>query len=162
MKAKFIIIFISVIQLLTACNNSHKEYLSGLKETKLDNTNFRISIPTDYVLEKSEGPDFDNYYFYPADTPNEIPFYGGIYIGFATSRFPKRSGEGKIKELKSPLFENTIKWTLYEYNDGYFVQAIIDHETKDGLDIMIHVFGSADSEDNLKKLLWIFGSLNEK
>jgi hypothetical protein len=63
-----------------------------------------IAIPEHYKIEKLEGPDFDNFYFYNVDSPDTVSFTGGVYIGFNPSRFSPQPN-CSIREVRSELLD---------------------------------------------------------
>jgi len=158
----FTTLLISFVSCISCTNPKHsqkqKKGASLLKE-ELGNSGFSISIPDVYIIEKFEGSDFDNYYFYPKDTLDSISFSGGIYFGFNPSLFSFDSEVKKELEAKSIILGKEVRWTVYKLENEYFMQAITEHTTKDGWELKIHAFGLASNEIRLEEGFHFFETL---
>lgn len=137
-------------------------YQKDLVEKQIGESKFYLSIPTDYKIKVTNGPDFSVYYFHPKDSTVAANFYGGFYIGNHPSQFPPDSDSCKASNLKSRILDDYADWTIYECNEKYAIQTIIDNKSNEGWNQRIHAFGRADSTTNLNKLLAIFKTLKKK
>lgn len=103
--------------------------------------------------------DFSVYYFLPSDTSVKAPFKGGFYLGNHGAGFGPDSITCKLKDLTSPLLNVEQSWSLYNCNGKYQVETFADSKSGYNWGKMLHVFGRADSDADLKKLLDIYSTL---
>ena len=171
-KTKLKLTFLLTTFLFVGCeqNNNKKSdnsfidnsYIKELVERQIGESNYYISIPKDYTLEATDGPDFSVYYFYPIDTTIIANFSGGFYFGNHPSQFPPDSGSCKINNSKSKILDENADWTIYNCNDEYAIQTIIDSKSGEGWNEFIHAFGRASSTADRNKLLTIFTTMKKK
>ncbi len=171
-QTKLTITFLLTAFLFAGCEqNSNKKsdngltdnsYIKELVERQIGESNYYISIPTDYTIEEIDGPDFSVYYFYPTDTTIVANFSGGFYFGNHPSQFPPDSDSCKTDNSKSKILDENADWTIYNCNDKYAIQTIIDNKSSEGWNERIHAFGRANSTKDLNKLLTIFTTMKKK
>jgi hypothetical protein len=134
---------------------------SAFKKTlikkQVPGTNYFISLPANYIIKKSNGPDFSVYYFYSADTTNHTSFLGGFYLGNSPGAFATDSC--KQSQLKSYLLGAQQDWTLYNCNNRYIIQIITNSRSKYDWARFIHAFGSCKSMAELNKLFDVYSTL---
>lgn len=171
-QAKLTITFLLTTFLFVGCgqNNSKKSdnsfisdpYIEELIERQIGESNYYISIPNEYTIKATDGPDFSVYYFYPKDTTIIANFSGGFYFGNHPSQFPPDSDSCKSDSSKSKILDENANWTVYNCNDNYTIQTIVDSKSGEGWNEFIHAFGSANSTTDRNKLLTIFTTMNKK
>lgn len=171
-QAKSTIAFLLTALLLAGCGeNSNKNsdngltedsYLKELVEKQIGESNYYISVPTDYTIKTTDGPDFSVYYFYLRDTTMKANFSGGFYFGNHPSQFPPDSDSCKTENSKSKILNENADWTIYNCKDKYSVQTIIDSKSGEAWSESIHAFGNANSKTDLNKLLSIFKTMKKK
>ena len=137
-------------------------FKDSLSEKQIDKTNYYISLPKEYIIEEKDGVDFSVYYFSPKDTSVKATFRGGMYFGNFPGEFEPESDSCKISYIRSKILEENLKWTIYNCNNTYKVQTITDSKSGESWNEKIHAFGNANSEADMKKLLFIFSTLNQK
>lgn len=92
---KYALCLTLLLFVISSCNNkqsnekntAQKNSKLELVEKPIDNTGFLISIPSDYSIKTSNGPDFSVYYFSPADTSKRNKLSGGLYFGNFPNKF---------------------------------------------------------------------------
>jgi len=137
-------------------------YINELVEKQIGESNYYISIPKDYTIKATDGPDFSVYYFYPTDTTIVANYSGGFYFGNHPSQFPLDSVSCKTDNSKSKILGENTDWTIYNCNNKYSIQTIIDSKSGEGWNEFIHAFGSSNSKTDLNKLLNIFTTMKKK
>lgn len=169
MKHTFLPVLLVIF--LLSCNNSdpksgvaenHDPFSQSLSETQIGKGNFYISIPADYFIRETEGPDFFVYYIAPKDTTIRPSYYGGIYFGNHPNNFEADNTGCKTESIDGNLFGNPIKWTSINCEGDYTIQTIADNKGHDDWNEKIHLFGGAESKEELKKVLAIFETLKKK
>ena len=167
MKQKTIFLISIIAIMLISCNSNintkveHSEdnYVNGLIQTQLGNTEQYISIPKDYIIEESNGADFDVYYFYHKDSTELIAFRGGVYIGGHPSEFTADEEICKSETLRSKILNNNAMWTIYKCGTNYSLQTITEHIYDDGWEMKIHAFGNCSNRNDVNNLLKVFSTL---
>ena len=163
---KWFCFFNLILILLWACSNPKDKvdetYINGLKEKRLGNTTYYISLPENFTIEMSKGPDFDVYYFYAADTTIKESFSGGIYMGFNPSEFKPNRDSCKTEVVKGAILNKIKEWKMAECNGKYSIQTIVESSYKEGWTENIHAFGNGFSKKDMNKLLVIFSTLKKK
>lgn len=151
---------------LWACSNADDKvdeaFIKGLKEKQLEKSAYFISLPPDFTIQISEGPDFYVYYFYPADTTLKGSYSGGIYIGNYPSDFKPESDSCTTETVSGKILNQVRDWTIYICNGRFTVQTIVENKPNDGWDEKLHVFGYGSSKKEINKLLAIFSTLRKK
>lgn len=137
-------------------------YLEELVERQLEKSKFFISIPADYTIEVKDGADFYVCYFYSADTNVEASFNGGIYFGNHPDGFSKDGDSCKTENTKSTILYQNADWKIYNCNEKYSVQTIIENYKTEGWDDLIHAFGHANSKADLIKLMTVFKTIKRE
>lgn len=158
------------IQLLNSCSNINSSkvpdnktiaFKDSLIARRIDSSDFYISLPANYTITPRDGIDFVVYYFFPADTTIKAEFSGGLYFGNFPSKFEKDNDSCKTSTIKSRILDSTTDWTIYNCDNGYALQTIIDSKSGEDWDQKIHAFGNAISEIRMHNLLDIFSTLKQ-
>jgi hypothetical protein len=160
----------SIIFIQTSCNNnatkdnSNAEKISKiiLTEKPIGESGYVISIPADYSITTSKGPDFSVYYFSPTDTTAKDKLSGGLYFGNFPNEFEADSDSCKAETLKGKILDNIQDWTVYNCKEDYTIQTITDNKKGEGWNQRVHAFGHAISKDELKTILDIYSTLKKK
>jgi hypothetical protein len=139
-----------------------REYVKSLHPTPIPHSQFEISIPGNYSLVESQGPDFNVYYLQPTDTADKKLFSAGIYLGNNPSAFGKSKTGCKQEKRKAEVLETENEWTVYDCNGQYFVETIVENKYHQGGDDFIHVFGNATLEKDIDHILAICSTLIKK
>lgn len=173
MKTK-LLAFLAIIAfstLIISCNNSTQDsenkeaqengYINSLIETPLGYGDYKISIPEDYIIEETEGPDFWVYYIYPKDTTDLSSFRAGLYLGGHPSEFSAENDDCSTEKIFGKILEQNKSWTVYRCDGTISIQAIVDGELDQGYQLRIHAFGNCASEEDMDKLLKVFSTLNK-
>lgn len=160
------VLLFSIVALFSSCNNlkykADESFLKNLKENRLGNTSYYISLPDDYILKESIGPDFNVYYFYSSDTTNKKAFSGGIYFGGYPSEFKADADSYKTEKISGKLLDRKINWTVFNCNEKYIIQTVIEQEPSQGYIEKIHVFGYCVSKKEADKLFGVFSTFESK
>lgn len=85
------IIYFATIYILSGCGESRNKqindnaidstFIKSLTEKRVGETEYYISLPPNFSIRETEGPDFSVYYFYLTDTTLKPNFGGGLYFG---------------------------------------------------------------------------------
>ena len=162
------IIFYSAVTILfLSCHSvpsgqSGNPFQSSLTERQIGSSNYYISLPPAYSLKMTRGPDFDVYYFAPADTTAISNFSGGIYFGNFPNAFPPDNDSCRTETIRGKILGDIKGWTLYSCKGILSVQVIIDSKSNEGWNQRIHAFGQANSRNDLDNLMIIFSTLKHK
>ena len=160
---RFIICLIFILS-ESGCNIVHAE--TKLIRQRLTDTDFYISIPPDFNMNRVEGSDFVIYYFNPVDTVSTDTFSFGLYFGNYPSNF-KQIVQNCNKEAFDAFFLTKVcKWDIYNCNDNYLIQTIIENENinvdKEFIimrsDEKIHAFGNSKKKEDINFILEIFST----
>jgi hypothetical protein len=164
------ILLLTILLMLgvNACINSEKKksfdsaFKKSLIEQKVKGTNYIIRLPDTYQIKERRGVDFSVYYFTPRDTADHTAFHGGFYLGNHGAGFGADNAGCKTKEITGVILNVDERWSLYDCGGKYSIETLID--SKSGMDWgrMLHAFGRANSKDDLKKLLEVYGTLKTK
>ncbi|MFI5133732.1 MAG: hypothetical protein ACHQEB_05320 [Chitinophagales bacterium] len=167
---KTLAVVLMTIQLLNSCNITNNSraasrevdaFKDSLVEKQIDSTNYYISLPSGYSITLQDGIDFTVYYFSPTDTSATAEFAGGLYFGNFPGEFDKSDASCKTTITKSKILDTTVDWTVYNCNNDYSLQTIIDSKSGEDWNRKIHAFGNAKSEIKTYKLLGIFSTLRQ-
>jgi hypothetical protein len=150
---------------VNACINSEKKkfidsaFKQSLIEQKVKGTNYTIQLPDTYQIKERRGVDFSVYYFTPKDTTDNTAFRGGFYLGNHGAGFEANNAGCKTKGISGTILNADERWSLYDCDGKYSIETLID--SKSGLDWgrMLHAFGRANSNNDLKKLLEVYSTL---
>lgn len=162
---RFIVCLIIILSELD-CTIVHAE--TKLINQQLADTDFYISIPSDFNVRRVEGSDFVVYYFNPATHIDTFSF--GLYIGNFPSGF-KQPDEYCIKEmLEGNLQTKICKWDIYSCNDEYFIETIVENGDINAdkelvilrSDEKIHAFGNSKKRDGINFILEIFSTFGKE
>jgi hypothetical protein len=154
------IIFCSI--LFSCDSHSKKAAVSTVtyRKEKLDSTSeYEITIPNYYRIQKKQGVDFEVYSLCPSDTGKNFT-NGGIYFGGHPQRIAPLF-EIHLKKDSSRsgiLLGNKIDWTIYEYDSLFSAQAVLNLNDY----LKIHAFTYATSYSQLDTLIRIMESLNKR
>lgn len=130
-------------------------FIHTLKETRINNGNYFISLPPDYSIKTTEGPDFMVYYFSPSDTSVKANYTGGMYFGGYPSRFGDDNDSCSKETVKNKILSKDVDWDVYTCNDTiFFIETIIEENEYE----KIHAFGHARQKKSLFKLFDIYST----
>lgn len=146
-----------------SCNpKADRSYVKTLHPTPVPHSQLVISIPDNYSIVESEGPDFNVYYLQPTDTTNKMLFSAGIYLGNNPSSFGKTKSGCKQEKRKSEVLETKNEWTVYNCSGQFFLETIVENKYHQGGDDFVHVFGNATNEADADHIVAIFTTLIKK
>lgn len=121
-----IIIFLWTFLFITGCGATDNKktdnvsvdstFVKGLVETQIGKSDYYISIPKEYSINETEGPDFSTYYFSPTDTTSKANFLGGFYFGNHPGKFDPDNDSCKTENFKSKILNDNADWTIYNCN----------------------------------------------
>lgn len=135
-------------------------YMKCLIKKRVGDSKFHISLPNNYIVKVSRGPDFDVYYFGPADTTDKTHFHGGFYLGNAGALFTMDEADScKTSEVEGVLLSEKMNWEFNDCKSKFFIQGIVNIKNAKHFPRQIHAFGSAKSKDEAKNLLTVFSTL---
>ena len=135
-------------------------FKTELIEKQIGNSDFYISIPTNFVIKESRGPDFSVYYFNLSDTMIKPTYVCGIYFGNWPSKFKWDSCT--VETSKGKILDNNVDWTIYNCKEGYSVQTITDNKNNDHWNQKIHAFGNGATRKEMEKVMCIFSTMRKK
>lgn len=166
-KIKRILIYVSltIIIFLPSCNNQvdsaqiNIPFEDTLIPKQIGKNNLYIFIPPNYKIEKTQGHDFDVFYFAPIDITIKAGFTGGLYFGHHPNKFEPNNEECNTKFIKSDFFDKQQNWEIYDCNGEFSIQTIVDNKNKGIWGEKMHVFGHATNEIELNKLIEIYTRL---
>lgn len=141
--------------------NSDSNFKGQLVQKQIGESKYCISIPPNYSIKESEGPDFIVHYFSPSDTSMVAAFRGGFYMGDHPHEFDPDNDSCKTEKIKSKLLGHNADWKVYICNGEYEIQAITKSKSSEGWNSVIHAFGAAKSKVELNKLLQVFSTLRK-
>jgi len=163
MKKLSSLILFMILILSYSCNPKiDREYIKSLHSTPVPHSQFVISIPDNYSIVESQGPDFNVYYLQPADTTNKMLFSAGIYLGNNPSSFGKLKTGCTQEKRKGEVLETKNEWTVYNCSGQFFLETIVENKYHQGGDDFIHVFGNAPNEKDADHIIAIFSTLIKK
>lgn len=168
LKYAFCLTWIFLIQ--TSCNNnttkdsSNTDKISkvSLIEKPIGESGYVISVPADYSITTSNGPDFSVYYFSPTDTTVKDKLSGGLYFGNFPHEFEADNDSCRTETLKGKILDTTQEWTVYNCQGDFSIQTIAENKKGEGWNQRIHAFGHARSNDELQTILDIYSTLKKK
>ena len=143
-------------------SNDVKNSNIALTEKPIGESGYVLSIPADYSVTTTNGPDFSVYYFSPKDTTVTNKLTGGIYFGNHPSKFEADNDSCKIETVKGKILDNTQDWTVYNCQEDYSIQTIAENKNGEGWNQMVHAFGHAKNKDELQLILEIYSTLKKK
>lgn len=136
-------------------------YLKLLTEKQIGKSNYYISIPENYKIDKTRGPDFDVYYISSKRKKDKENFSIGLYFGNFPHKFEKDSL--CINEIyKSRILGNKIDWKTQNCDGHYFTQAIIKSESEENWNKYIHAYSNSNTQVDLFKTFYIFSTLKKR
>jgi hypothetical protein len=133
-----------------------------LTEQELGKSGYYISLPNDYSIKVTDGPDFSVYYFSPSDTTLKGKLTGGLYFGNNPGDFEAVSDSCKTEILKGKILDNIKEWTVYNCLEDYIIQTIADNKNGEEWNQKVHAFGHTKSKNELKIILDIYSTLRKK
>ncbi|MBC6490712.1 hypothetical protein ACFSQD_16885 [Flavihumibacter stibioxidans] len=154
----------------TSCNNnatkdnSHANNGSNIKLTEkpVGESGYVISVPIDYSITTSNGPDFSVYYFSPTDTTVKGKLSGGLYFGNFPHEFDADNDSCKTETLMGKILNTLQEWMVFNCQEEYSIQTIADNKKGEGWNQRIHAFGHSKSRDELQTILDIYSTLRKK
>lgn len=163
MKKTATVILVLIGVLSSSCHSGvDREYIKSLHPTPVPHSLFELSIPDNYSIEETQGPDFNVYYLQPSDTNNKKLFTAGIYLGNNPSKFRKMKTGCKMEKRVSKVLESKNEWTVYDCSGQFFLETIVENKYSQGGDDFIHLFGNATKESDVANLIAIFSTLIKK
>lgn len=161
---------IITVYTLTSCNNnmgseqnnSNPTSKLPLTEQLMGESGYSISIPTDYSIKTTDGPDFIVYYFTPSDSTINGEFSGGIYLGNFPTPFEAANDSCKTEILKGEILDSLQEWTVYNCQGDYSIQTIVENKKNEDWNQNIHAFGSTKNKAGLQTILAIYSTLRKK
>jgi hypothetical protein len=160
----FIILFFGNI---TSCNTN--EIRQGnyrelnLIKKRIEETNYYISLPENWYIDKNLGPDFIVYYFCSKEDDLEEKTHGGLYFGNWPSRFTEddeRSFEYK-NYIYSRILNKNIKWKIYYTENHYFSENIIRNNGGDDWERYLHIWASGNTTDDVQKTIYLYSTITK-
>lgn len=167
---KFTFCLTCIITIQTSCNNNSTKDNSSIEnktkitltEKPIGESGYFISVPSDYSISTSNGPDFSVYYFSPTDTTVKDKLSGGLYFGNFPHEFEADNDSCKTETLKGKILDNIQEWTVYNCQGDFSIQTIADNKKGEGWNQRIHAFGHAKSNDELQTIVDIYSTLRKK
>jgi hypothetical protein len=133
-----------------------------LKEVRLGDSNYYLSIPQTYIVQVSKGPDFDVYSFSSDKKAGEPTFSGNIYLGNWPSLINPLKANCKTERLTGKIMGKECNWTLNNCSEQYLLQTIVSNKFNEGWDMKIHMFARATSRSDVDKLVAIYSTLRKQ
>ncbi len=167
---KFILCFIWICLLHSSCNNNASKNNNAtdtankvkLFEKPIGESGFVVSIPAEYSITSSNGPDFSVYYISPTDTAIKGQLTCGLYFGNFPNEFEADNDSCKVETLKGHMLDSIQTWKVYNCQGDFSVQAITADQKGEGWNYKVHAFGNAKRREDLKTVLEIFSTLKKK
>jgi len=162
MRRISLLIFIGL--LVGSCKSKSQNHPPTIKQFKgfvtcsVPNAGYVISIPADYKITESNGPDFSVYYIHRKDSTIKGGFSATMYLGNAPSLFSTDKG-CKPAHSTSTVLDDYAQWDVYGCNNRFFVQTIVKNKKNNGWDSMVHAAGRAKSKAGIDTVLYIFSTL---
>ncbi|MGD1843258.1 MAG: hypothetical protein ACFB0B_20550 [Thermonemataceae bacterium] len=124
-------------------------------------SDYYISLPSDYTITESVGPDFVVYYFASEDTTDTERFSGGFYEGYHPMRYtPEKDCQITLQEAQ--FLGEEIEWTITKCKDTYTIQTYVGEQEEGEMNLIIDAFGMAKSTEELNRLLKAYTTLREE
>ena len=133
-----------------------------LTATSIGESNYLISIPANYKITETEGPDFTVYYFNSSDSTDTVSFSGGMYFGNHPSKFKPANDSCITDVLTGSILESNAEWTVYNCKGLYSVQAIAESKSGEHWNELVHAFGNGTSDTDIELIIDIFATLKKK
>lgn len=157
---------------LISCKNSTDSFIENGNRTTatplfveqvIGKTGYLITIPNDYTISATDGPDAMIYYIYPKDSTKMDQWTASLYFGNHPSEFKPADSNCKTSTLKRKILDLNPNWILYNCNEKkYSIQTIIPNTKTKGWDQNIHVFGNATTKKGLQAIFKSYTSLHLK
>jgi hypothetical protein len=158
----------SLILLLIASGCSQQDskadeaFIKSLKSQPIGKTGFSIALPPGYEITSSQGPDYEVYYFSPIDTATPPSFSGGMYLGNAPSTFEPANDSCKIEPRTGKILDRKESWMVYNCNNVYSIQVIVECKGEKDWNDYIHAFGGGISLTEINKVFAIYATLGRQ
>jgi hypothetical protein len=134
-----------------------------LKEQRLGDTNFYLSLPPGFALKATNAADFLVYYFAPADTTVRADFSGGLYLGNQPQGDEPDSLAGcRTRRATLTLLGHPARVSIRRCATGYALNSVFDSHSGRTWDGQANAFGEAKSAAGLRQLLAIFATLRRQ
>lgn len=164
-------VFSALLVFVSCSNNVNTDSVSETKdnvvktpliETQIGKSGYFISIPANYTIVESEGPDFYVYYIQTADSTDTVSFSAGMYFGNHPGKFGPANDSCIADVIDGNILESNAEWTVYNCKGAYSVQAIADSKSGEGWNSLVHAFGNGSSESDVHEVVDIFATLRKK
>lgn len=167
---KYSFFLISIIFIQSSCNNNatkdntntEKTSKIILTEQPIGESGYVLSIPAEYTISTTNGADFSVYYFSPTDTTVINKLSGGIYFGNFPNEFERDNDSCKTEILKGKILDIMQDWTVYNCQEDYSIQTIVENNKREEWNQRVHAFGHAKSKEELQTILEIYSTLKKK
>ena len=134
-----------------------------LKEQRLGDTNFYLSLPPGFALKATNAADFLVYYFAPADTTVRADFSGGLYLGNQPQGDEPDSLAGcRTRRVILTLLGHPARVSIRRCARGYVLNSVFDSHSGRTWDGQANAFGEAKSAAGLRQLLAVFATLRRQ
>ena len=129
---------------------------------QLGKSDFWISLPPDYRLKTTDGPDFLVYYFAPADTTGRTSFTGGLYLGGHPQGADSAGPGCQQRQAPVVVLGHPASFVVRRCATGYTVNAVFASQSGQPWNPLINAFGEAKSAAELRQLLAVFATLRRQ
>lgn len=127
---------------------------------QLGKSGYFLSLPANYRLRTSDGPDFTVYYFAP-DTTAPTTFSGGLYLGGHPQPMDSVAG-CRTRRVSATVLAHPATWTVQRCADAYTLNAVFESHSDQPWSPTINAFGTAKSAAELRQLLAVFTTLRHQ
>ena len=166
---KYIVCLSWIGLLLLSCNNNTSQNKNTdtvnrvkLFEKPIGESGFVVSVPAEYSITTSNGPDFSVYYISPVDTAVKDQLTCGLYFGNFPHEFEADNDSCKVETLKGQMLDSMQTWKVYNCQGDFSVQTITGNKKGEGWNYRVHAFGHAKRKEEMKTILEIFSTLKRK
>ena len=167
---KYIVCLAWIWLLHSSCNNNASQNKNTtdtlgrvkLFEKSIGESGFVVSVPAEYSITTSNGPDFSVYYISPIDTAIKGQLTCGLYFGNFPHEFEADNDSCKVETLKGQMLDSMQTWKVYNCHGDFSVQTITAGQKGEGWNFKVHAFGHAKRREDLKTILEIFSTLKKK
>jgi hypothetical protein len=134
-----------------------------VKEQRLGNSDFYLTLPPGFALKATDAADFLVYYFAPADTTVRADFTGGLYLGNQPQGDERDTVGGcRIRRATTTLLGHPATFSIRRCATGYTINSVFDSYSGRGWDAQANAFGEAKSAAGLRQLLTVFATLRQQ
>lgn len=144
---------------LFACSESVKTGDAHLLvEKQIGNSEMYISLPGDYTIEETVGPDFTVCYFRPGDSTNKRIGSAGVYFGGHPNLFGPDTITCKNQSIDGMLLGRKTSWNVYDCDGKVSAETIVAFGEYD----KVHAFATGKSLSETDSLIKLFATLRKK